>query len=329
MERLRMTVGLGCADQFDEYVRAGADEVFCGYVSEKWMASFGTLRPLNRRESVWVNAQAGPITEMRILREKADRAGIPVSVALNAPVYSPEQLPLFAETAEELIGEGFTSLILGDLFALLYLHSGGITKKCRIHVSGETGEVNRGLLPLLWEAGARRLIFHRKVSLEDMRLLKEAMASLGTPMETEAFAMNELCHFTGAYCATLHGDVTVPMCRLPYIPGGVSEKKGSPAVLERSGGETGCALCALKRLRESGVTVVKVVGRGAKTEDMTERIALLRDALSLEAECADEEGYLDGLRRLLGGTCGGACYYPEAGRFIRSSGASDGAFCGR
>ena len=79
-----MTVGLGCVDRFDEIVRAGADEVFCGYVPEKWTDAFGALRPLNRRESLWTNAQAGPITEMRILREKADRAGIPVAVALNA-----------------------------------------------------------------------------------------------------------------------------------------------------------------------------------------------------------------------------------------------------
>ena len=317
MKRMKMTVGLGSADRFEETVRAGADEVFCGYVPEKWMETFGTLRPLNRRESVWTNAQAGPVTEMRILREMADRAGVPVAVALNAPVYSPPEMPLFIETADLLVREGFASLIVGNMAALLALHGSGIGRKCRIHLSGEIGEVNRGLLPLLPEMGVRRVIFHRKMSFEDMRLLNGAMARSSPPMEAEAFAMNELCHFTGAYCATLHGDLTLPMCRLSWIPGGVSDKKSPPAQAGiRFGAGDGCGLCALRKLRECGVTVVKMAGRGARAEDMPKRIALLRDALCLEAECESEEEYLLRLRRLLGGKCGGECYYPEAGRFV-------------
>ncbi len=317
MERMKMTVGLGCVDRFDEIVRAGADEVFCGYVPEKWTDAFGALRPLNRRESLWTNAQAGPITEMRILREKADRAGIPVAVALNAPVYSPPEMPLLLETAEQLVREGFDSLIVGNMAALAALNAGGVAVKCRVHLSGEFGEVNRGLLPLLRRMGVRRVIFHRKMSFEDMRLLSLAMARFSPPMEAEAFAMNELCHFTGAYCATLHGDLTVPMCRVDWIPGGVSVKKSPPeGAGMRFGAGEGCGLCALRRLRESGVAVVKMAGRGARAEDMTQRIALLRDALRLEAECESEEEYLLRLRRLTKGKCGGECYYPEAGRFI-------------
>ncbi|MBR6707411.1 MAG: U32 family peptidase [Clostridia bacterium] len=317
MERMKMTVGLGCADRFDETVRAGADEVFCGYVPEKWMEAFGTLRPLNRRESIWTNAQAGPITEMRILKEKANRAGIPVAVTLNAPVYSPPEMPLLAETAELLVREGFDRLIVGNMAALTALNESGVSKNCRIHISGEIGEVNRGMLPLLQRMGTRRVIFHRKMSFGDMRLLSLAMARFSPPMEAEAFAMNELCHFTGAYCSTLHGDLTVPMCRIPWIPGGVSDKKSPPeGAGMRFGAGNGCGLCALRKLRESGVTVVKMAGRGARAEDMPQRIALLRDALCLEAECKTEEEYLLGLCRLLGGKCGGECYYPEAGRFI-------------
>ena len=136
MDRLRITAGIGKADLIGDYARAGADEVFCGYVPEEWMETYGTLRPLNRRESVYVNAQIGPITEMRILREKADRAGIPVAVAMNSPVYSPEQMPLFAKTAERLAAEGFDTLILADLAAMACLKERGL--KCRVHVSGES-----------------------------------------------------------------------------------------------------------------------------------------------------------------------------------------------
>ena len=35
-------------------------------------------------------------------------------------------------------------------------------------------------------------------------------------LEYEAFALNELCHFTGAFCSSLHCDELAPACRLPY-----------------------------------------------------------------------------------------------------------------
>ena len=66
----------------------------------------------------------------------------------------------------------------------------------------------------------------------------------------------------------------------------------------------------------TGTIGLCMAGRGARAKDMTQRIALLRDALRLEAECESEEEYLLRLRRLTKGKCGGECYYPEAGRFI-------------
>lgn len=34
--------------------------------------------------------------------------------------------------------------------------------------------------------------------------------------EFEAFVLNELCHFTGAFCNSLHCDEMGYLCRVPY-----------------------------------------------------------------------------------------------------------------
>ena len=47
---MKLTVGLGSIDQYIRFVKAGADEFFCGYVPYSWSEKYGTVLPLNRRE---------------------------------------------------------------------------------------------------------------------------------------------------------------------------------------------------------------------------------------------------------------------------------------
>ena len=45
---MKITSGLGSIDDYPRYVRAGADELFCGYVPFSWSEKYGTVLPLNR-----------------------------------------------------------------------------------------------------------------------------------------------------------------------------------------------------------------------------------------------------------------------------------------
>lgn len=48
---MKIVAGLGSIDEYIPYVKAGADEFFCGYVPYSWTEKYGTLLPLNRRKS--------------------------------------------------------------------------------------------------------------------------------------------------------------------------------------------------------------------------------------------------------------------------------------
>ena len=316
---MRLTAGLGYADQLPIYADAGADELFFGYVPEKWMRRWGLLLPLNRRESRYVNVQAGGLNEIRILKKQAEDLGVSLSVTMNALYYIPDQLPAAEELVLRLRDEGLDTLIVGDMGLLWYLDSRGALDGAHIHLSGEAGEVNRGMLPMLKKAHVERVIFHRKTSHEDRKGLiafshRHPECAVG---EFEAFAMNELCHYTGAYCAGVHMEEWPPLCRAEWIiaPAERSTGRGRyfrplPAACAQ---DAACALCGLPRLKEEGITHLKLAGRGARTPDMARKIALARKAVRLCAVAADEADYLKELRALLGGKECGACYYPEWG----------------
>ena len=168
--------------------------------------------------------------------------------------------------------------------------------------------------------------------------------------EFEAFALNELCQFSGAFCNSLHCDEMGHLCRVPYKIGKVKgnrEKKeeGSEteklvsrtentvkdANDERSAdkpneeyeerrydsdsylcGETGCGLCALYRLRKAGITHLKLVGRGNYVDFMEKDIRNLKTALDILEHVDTEEEYIRDMKRMLFPYgCSGLCYYRE------------------
>ena len=67
-----------------------------------------------------------------------------------------------------------------------------------------------------------RIIFPRKMRPKDMAVVAQACAKRSPGLENmkyEAFALNELCQFSGAFCNSLHCDEMGYLCRVPYRVG--------------------------------------------------------------------------------------------------------------
>ena len=314
---MKITAGMGSVDDYARYADAGADELFCGYVPESWSHRYGLALPLNRREVRYANVQLGARSELLILADQVARRGVPVTLTLNSLYYTPEQYPLLGELISQCMTDGFRSFIIADPALLLWLHVQGLDREAQLHISGEMGEVNHAALSLLGRLGAQRIIFHRKMTLNDMAACTAwAQAqSGGMPTEFEAFALNELCHFHGAFCSSLHCDELTHMCRVPYVLGGVRAPLSQPDRMPDASdptalGASGCGLCALWRMQHAGITHLKLVGRGNLSDLMVRDIAALRLAADLAAQSSDEQTYLSVMKKELFPTgCPGACYY--------------------
>lgn len=324
---MKIVAGLGSIDEYETFVKAGADEFFCGYVPFSWAEKYGVIHPLNRREVLFYNVQIGSMSELQILKKMVDYYGKPVTLTFNSIYYTGEQYPVIAEIITQCMAAGFENFIIADPALMLYLRQQKIN--CGIHLSGETAEVNRGMLEQMLPFGIRRVIFHRKNSLEDMQsCIKEA----GFPHEYEAFILNELCHFSGAFCNSLHCDELTHLCRVPYELGNLHKKEETDAAqkdvaetdriqgkegkglpLDEDGyltGSTGCGLCALYRMKQVGITHLKLVGRGNYTDFMEKDIRQLRKALDILENSDSEAQYQKKMKAsLFQDGCSQNCYY--------------------
>ena len=324
---MKVVAGLGSIDEYETFVKAGADEFFCGYVPFSWAEKYGVIHPLNRREVLFYNVQIGSMSELQILKKMVDYYGKPVELTFNSIYYTGEQYPVIAEIITQCMAAGFENFIIADPALMLYLRQQKIN--CGIHLSGETAEVNRGMLEQMLPFGIRRVIFHRKNSLEDMQsCIKEA----DFPHEYEAFILNELCHFSGAFCNSLHCDELTHLCRVPYELGNLHKKEETDAAqkdvaetdriqgkegkglpLDEDGyltGSTGCGLCALYRMKQVGITHLKLVGRGNYTDFMEKDIRQLRKVLDILEKSDDELQYQRKMKAsLFPDGCSQNCYY--------------------
>ena len=288
---MKITAGLGSIDDYPRYVRAGADELFCGYVPFSWSEKYGTVLPLNRREVLNYNVQIGSFSELEILANMVQKYQKPVHLTFNSLYYRPEQYEEIARIIQQCRSIGFESYILADPALLVYLRKEKID--CEVHLSGDLGTVNSAMTEVFAKEYPKRIIFQRKNTISEMRAViqhitaqKEATRKEWTyPTEFEAFALNELCQFSGAFCNSLHCDEMGYLCRVPYWkkPVSLSESKLEKQEKNRPGenisisewdsaseltnpvsedgylcGATGCGLCTLKQLSDAGITHLKL-----------------------------------------------------------------------
>lgn len=209
---MKIVAGLGCVDDYIRFVKAGADEFFCGYVPYQWTKKYGVMLPLNRREVLYYNVQIGSLEELRILKKMMDKYQVPVKITFNSLFYLEEQYGLIKELIYECMEAGFDTFIIADIALLLFLRKEKLD--CKIHLSGEAAEVNHLMMDVMNQFQIKRYIFHRKNTIEDMKNCIKRNPVKG--LEYEAFALNEWCHYTGGFCNSLHCDELVHLCKVPY-----------------------------------------------------------------------------------------------------------------
>ena len=90
---MKITAGLGSADEYIRFVEAGADEFFSGFVPYSWTEKYGTVMPLNRREVLCYHVQLGAFSELEILSEMIQKYKKPVHLTFNSLYYIPQQYP--------------------------------------------------------------------------------------------------------------------------------------------------------------------------------------------------------------------------------------------
>ncbi len=306
---MKITTGLGTLDDYIDFAEEGSDEVFAGFIPQEWMKKAGVLRPLNRREVQYYNVQLGSFSELEILSAMVREYGVPVTLTFNSPYYDPDYYDLIVNIMGQCAELGFRRFIIGDPGLLLHVKK-ACFKDIEIHLSGEFGEVNEAMLDYFKDFPISRIIYHRHTSIDSMKRLNDLHG-----FESEAFVLNERCQFCGGYCSTFHCDEFAPICRVRYSATDIGDEDIPD--MERAVGSTGCGLCALYRLKNAGITHLKIVSRGGYSEETIRDIRALRCALKILDKCSNEEDYIYRMKaKLFKKGCSKNCYYGDICRLF-------------
>jgi putative protease len=177
--------------------------------------------------------------------------------------------------------------------------------------------LNPGMIDFLEELGVRRVIFPRSLGVADIAALCGAASGR---METEAFVLNEGCVFEEGYCMTTHRSAGALCVQLPGVPhrvlplggdraGALAGEEGERArelmgafkdwvwfqngcgnSMSPGGIPNGpCGLCALFDLVRTGVTTLKISGRGTSSFRKLVSLQMARAVLDLVERGASRE----------------------------------------
>lgn len=313
---MKIVAGLGSIDDYEAFCKAGADEVFVGYVPGDYYLKHLKNEPLNRREVMFYNVQIGSESELLILKNMEKEYGVPVTITINSLSYV--NYDEIEDYVHKLMKLGFCSFIVADdkLFARL-----SQIPNIKLHVSGELGEMNHLVLDYLGDSPSR-VIFPRQTSISEMESVIKHVKSYNHAAKGiafEAFVLNEKCHFTGAYCNSYHCDELCHMCHVPY-----RLMKGATLVLDSRNeaedfgiedpsdvlGAGGCGICSLAKLKKAGVSHLKIVSRGNDADATARDIRCLKRALAILEESISEEDFVaKAMMELFPTGCSHNCYY--------------------
>jgi putative protease len=305
-------------------VQAGADEFYCGLLTEDWHNRY-IAGAINRRPGGGANFTR--LDDLAACVTAAKAAGASVILTLNEHYYTDEQYPYLMNLVRQVKEIGVDALMVADIALMLTL--GGLKDKPKVYVSTGGAPFNAETVRLYRDIGAARITFPRHLTLHEMRLIRDQVPEI----EVETFILNSRCPYVDGYCTFQHGlggkefpTLHQNACMLEYDIG-VECEPGVPEI------ELGwqrqhlwetvhvddfpCGACAIYDLSEMNVTSGKIVGRGNPSVRKLADVRFVRTLLDyLENEKPGRAEFYTAARQLYTETYRRTCrthlcYFPE------------------
>ncbi len=296
---------------------AGAAELYGGYVPSAWQSRFSLLASINQR--TFDTAQISSREDLQTIIERVHDAGKRFSLTLNSPFYSDVQLPILLDYVDEVVSLGVDGIILADIALLRQLRQRH--PDIELHASTLAHLGNSLAAQVYIEAGIDRMVFPRHIPVSEFRQIIAACPDIAF----DAFLLVGKCPNTEGLCTFHHSSADkIWPCEIPYrieavdpetrdtLASAISRQASWSATNRRHG----CGLCAIPELLRSGVSGLKLVGRGAPTPQKIKNIQLAHEFMQLAVEVNDFDLYrrraMAAHEKRFGAGCSpNVCYFPE------------------
>lgn len=324
---MKICVGLKDSIRMEEYIKAGAEEFYCGVVDEEWVNRFGYAAGINRRP--WPSSNMSSFEELKRVVQKAHSYNCKVYFTINEHCYTNEQLSLLEYYVTNALDTGIDSIIFADPGLIKYFYE---KYQFCIHLSTGGSVFNK------WSAEffrdnlkVSRIILPREVTLNEISKISAEVENV----EYEVFILNEGCINIDGFCNHLHGIHYVDNdgqlkngeysvgCMLKYdlLDGqlrGNRIDKGSNITeqLYYAASQCGsCGACAIYYFKKCGISSLKLVGRSTNKDKIIQDIQFIKYAIDLSEEVESFQEFCQRVKKYKGDRtmekCKQMCYYPE------------------
>lgn len=309
-------------------VDAGADEFYCGILSEQWEKQYTRVGSQNKR--YWEHNQFRTFEDLEKAINIAHFYKKPVYVTVNAQFYTKRQYPILLEEIKKMIDIGADALIIADPALLLSIKKQ--KPDTNLHASSISAVFNSSAALFYKKLGASRIILPRQVTIKDISLISKSKIAF------EAFILNERCWNIDGLCTFHHGISCKDGhkrdgCSLDYNLKIISNNcsklnaikynrriKKNILLRKNLSCSNECGICSLYYFRKYGVTSVKIVGRGHPLQLKLKYVSFVKNALINLQSSSSFEDYQDICRKqylsAFNASCSTfSCYYPELAKY--------------
>ncbi len=308
---------LSPVDRFIEaesLIEAGATELYGG-MFPGWFSKYPYFLSPNQR--TFKEAQMDEVEFAKVV-ELCKARKVPIYLTINNMYFTDEQVPLIVRLAKEAESMGVDALIMGSLPLILNVREGGV--RLPVHLSTMAVAVNHWTVSFFSEFGIKRFTLPRSLLLSEIK----EIISHNPNFEYDAFILIGKCPNVEGFCSFLHTNPKrVWPCEQCYDLWTEGDAKDDAAkMIEVQKGWQGfprghgCGICAIPELIESGISGLKIVGRGGSMSFKVENVKLVKEAIKIHNEKSTKKETVRILKQLykkrFGHDCSPyACYFPE------------------
>lgn len=314
---MRILSPVDSASEAEILFKAGASELFCGYLPKDWIERYQLLKGSHLQSlretdllSVSLNKRNnldGNITdreELQKIVEAANRYNGKIFVTLNAFYFTNEEYDYLETYIAEVLATGVYGFIVTDVALIRFIHKRH--PECYLVLSCCNQMANIHSIGFFKEIGVSRITFPRHVTLEELIQISNCEVE----MDYECFVLDSRCVYDDGNCRAMHnlGHFCMEQWdyeyfrsdRKEYVDYEELEKiranemkfvQWSKPYLSQSAKNNGwysisCAACTIPFLNKNEkMKSLKIAGRGLDTRSKIQMVRTVKKMISL----ADEE----------------------------------------
>jgi len=331
----------------ERLAEAGATEFFCGIMPRDWVSIYNYQISLNKRE--WQANQFHSFDKLSAATKKIHLLKRKIVVAFNAHYYTREQIALIKKYLDNLKDIGVDALIVGNIPLLLLVRDLGINIPIYISGEAgaynyralqfyKKYNVKRILFPRDMSTDEMSRIIKKgaafNLEYEAFAMSERCVFSAGYCRTSHGYSNSNFCNqgwkkdlylrLPGDYLNKLGDgrmksvDEVIPKPSLKIVKNWYNNAAmyraftdcnffpSSTMILTFWGG---CGLCSVSKLKEIGITSLKIVSRGSKLDSKLSRLKIINQVLQNEIADAEFPIKIKNTRELC--DLGYACYYRE------------------